>query len=241
MKHSGINSRGSFVAWGTGLEYEYDAQARVLGITDPARKKPLLHMDFDSMLSSDPLSYVRALDKTTKINALVFSNNSTVNLSAILEEPHLRTMIETSAALARCSYDLAHEQFERFEEYFCQNYLLSRLQLEKLTDRDQETRFYRAELETRNRNRVLCRSSNLYAVINKLSKKTARDLTTMEYGYRSQRSAQNLLVVSSNLSVISKILNKNFIPEHRIRHISRISGHIATPKNFIKNIFKSTG
>ena len=220
LKHKELDSRGSFVAWGIGFEYEYDATSNILNINNARKKTPLINIEFDDALSKNALLYTAALEKATQINALSFSNNIYIDLSEILKERHLKTMLKTASVQARYSFDLKTEKFSRFEKSFCKDYFLSKLHFNKCINNAEQSVFYHVELETQNYNTVRCSSAHLYSVIHKLSNKTVRDLMISEYGSHSQTAARNLLAASSNLSIISKILNKNLNPMHRIKQIS---------------------
>ena len=227
LKHREQDSRGSFVAWGIGFEYKYCAESSILNIINAIKRKPLINISFDELMAENALAYTGALEKATQINALTFSNGQHVDLSETLKERHLKIMLETSAMQARYSLDLEAERFERFERRFCRDYTLSRLRFNKCVNSIEETSFYRAELETSNYNSINCSGAHLYGVINKLSAKAMRDLMAREYGYREQSAAQNLLSASSNLGIISQILNKNFNPIYKIRQKSSIRAYIS--------------
>lgn len=220
LKHRELDSRGSFVAWGIGFKYGYDAAASVLKVTNARKQKPLTYIDFDDDMMSDPLGFTAALEKATQISALAFSNEQHLDLTELLGEMHLKVMLETSAMQARYSFDLEKENFERFERNFCDEYILSRLQFHKCENKNSNTLYYKGELETKNRNTVYCHHNHLHSVLKELSNKSLRDLMARECNYRSPATAQNLLAVSSNLHVISQILNKNMNPMHRVRHLS---------------------
>lgn len=219
LKHRELDSRGSFIAWGIGLEYEYDAGSGVLDIAQARRNKPLLYIECDDRLTSNPLSFTCALEKATQINALVFSNNASTDLSDILGERHLKVMLETSAMQASYCYDLEHEDFELFETRFCENHHLRKLRLDKCTNLRGENAFFKGELQTRAQNSIETCGAKLFSVVKKLSNKTIDDLLANQYSYPANKEAQNLLAVSSNLSLISKILDKNFHPMHKMKQI----------------------
>lgn len=219
LKHRELDSRGSFIAWGVGLEYEYDVNSSVLNIVHSRKNKPLIYIDCDSRLSEDPLGFTSALEKATQINALVFSNKTSVDLSDILKERHLKIMLETAALQASYSFDLEKEDYNLFEERFCKNYCLRKIRVHKCIDNEKDTAYFRGELQTRTQNSIQTCGAKLYSVIKGLSNKTVNDLLSQEYGHPSQQDAQNLLAVSSNLSLISKVLDKNFHPMHKIKQI----------------------
>lgn len=219
LKHRELDSRGSFVARGIGFEYEYDASSPVLSVIHARQKKPLLYIDCEKRLSKNPLAFVSDLEKATQINALVFSNRSNIDLSEILRERHLKIMLETSTMQASYSYDLKHDDFDLFEERFCKNYFLRKMRINKCISNERESELFRGELQTKTQNSIHSCGANLYSVMHALSNKTVNDLLANEFGHPLQKEAQNLMAISSNLSLIGKILDKNYHPMHKIKQI----------------------
>lgn len=220
MKHREYGSCGSFTAWGVGLEYEYDAGFSALNIIHSRKNKPLMYVDCDERLAQEPLSFIAAMEKATQLNALVISNNKTIDLSEILEEQHLKTMLKAASYHAGYSCDLQRGAFNAFEERFCKAYCLHKICLNRSSAHIDRPRYYSAELKTNTQNSITSYGANLSSVIRSLSKKTVHDLVNTGFGHITDIEAQNLLAVSSNLSLISKILDKNFHPMHKIRQIN---------------------
>jgi hypothetical protein len=228
LDHREKDSRGSFVAWGTGFTYEYNSEKKALNIVHAIQNKPLIYIDLDRHLAKNPLLYARMLEKVTQVNALVFSNNHDINLADIFENNRLIPILENSAIVARHSYDLETEKFENFSYRFCETYILKSLQLTKYANRTPGSVFYAAEMKTENNNSVHARASQLNQLLDKLSEKTVRDLMTTEYNHHFYKSAQNLLVVSSNLSVMGRVLDKNFIPLHKTERFKHLNSSITS-------------
>ncbi|MCB1531475.1 MAG: hypothetical protein KDJ35_01265 [Alphaproteobacteria bacterium] len=222
LKHRETDSRGSFNAWGVGFDYEYDAKSESLYIIRARDKKPLLYINCEERLTLNPLQYTTALEKATQINAMVFSGNTNVDLSEILQGRQLRTMIKTAALQASYCFDLQQEDFDLFEQRFCETYLLRKLRLNKCVNADRSSAFFRGELQTKTQNSIESSGAKLYSVINSLSTKAMYDLLYNTYGQPSQEEAQNLIDISSNLALIGKILDKNFHPMHKIAHIQAL-------------------
>lgn len=222
LKYREHNSRGSFVAWGIGFHYRYDPDTKILDIIDARRQKPLLFLDFDGKTSKDPLTFTRNLDKANQINALIFSNNTTNDLSETLEDRRLVPILENSVFLAHYCFDLNHGKFQRFAKHFCGDFALKNIQIDRVENINPEASYFLAELRTLNNNAITSRATSLHSVIRKLSEKAVQDLMTAEYGNVLSGSAHNLLTASSKLSIISRILDENFSPHRRIQKMREI-------------------
>jgi hypothetical protein len=217
MKHTKADEAGSFVAWGNGFRYQYEAPNNTLSIAHLERQKVFSRLKFDHHLSKDPLSYVSALDKTNQIKALMYSNNTTTNLADTMDMERVAAIIETTTKISRYAYELKMMEFERFAGHFCSDFALKTLRIKKFTARNQETLFFVGRIQTQNNNSVCVRGCSMPALMAALSDRTLRDLITMEFGHRFENSAQNLLNVSSKLSTLSRVLDDNFIPAKRLK------------------------
>lgn len=218
LKHKEAAPPGSFVAWGIGFAYCYEPKRNVLNISDARSKKPLFYVDCKNQpLAAGACDYAIFFEKATQINALILSNNSTVDLSELLDDRRLAAILEDSANLARYAYSLKQEDFKRFESDFCKNFTLKRLEIKKpktLYPRDSS---YFAKLKTLNNNVITSQKRSLHKILADLSERTLRDLIAVEFGYHFQHSTYDLLTVSSKLAIIGHILDERFIPAQRIK------------------------
>lgn len=218
MKFKGTDNEGSFKAWGIGLGYDYDAKNKKLDIAHAGSVTPLLAVDFDDPMSKRPDIFVRILEKTTQIKALVYSNNTTINLAETLDRQRLPPILQSAGMLARYGFDLEEENFLRFAELFARDFSLKSIGLHKVasaTSNGPEIH-YDAQLETRLSNEVKVRATTLPALLLALSDQIIRDVITLEFGYGQQNTAHLLLSMTSKLSELSFILNDRFVPSRKI-------------------------
>lgn len=217
MRHTKADKDGSFVAWGNGFRYNYEAGQNILSIAHLERQKVFTQLKFDRHLSRDPLAYVSTLDKTNEIKALMYSNNTTVNLADTMELDRMKAIIDITARISRYAYDLNGRDYDRFGGLFCADFSLKNLKIKQYNTRTAENLFLVARIQTMNNNSVCVRGCTAATLMAALSDRTLRDLITMEFGHRFDNSAQNLLNVSSKLSTLSRVLDENFIPSKRLK------------------------
>lgn len=217
MKRKSDNSCGSFSALGTGFKYEYDANSKRLDVFHAKTGSTLLFIDFDKTLSRDPALFVSTLDKSCQIRALTLSNNTSIDLSQTFDDHKLTPMLVETARLARFGFDLMHENFDRFERYFCQDSTIRDMKIQRIRKFDAGSAFYSAQLETRHSNKLVVESTTLHGVMSKLSQKIIQDLITREFVSHFDAFAHTLLKASSNVSILSLILNEKFLPVGRLR------------------------
>ena len=229
MKYVNTCSQGSFIAWGTGFRFEYEAPSRLLSITPLDRKRAIARLRFDKDLAEDPLAYVESLDKTNQIQALMYSNNATLNLAETLDRDRISGLIKSTARISRFAFDLHTKNFERFAWFFCKDFDLESFKIKKFVSKRKETAFYIGKLQTRYHNSVRVRACTLPRLVAALSDKTLTDLITMEFGHSYNNSAHTLLNASSKLSTISRILDENFIPENKVERYKGLKNPIAKP------------
>ena len=216
MKYEKTCSQGSFIAWGTGFRFEYEAPDKLLGITPLDRKSAIAKLRFDQRLAESPLAYVESLNKTNQIKALMYSNNATANLAETLDRKRIGSLIKSTARISRFAFDLRTKNFDRFSWVFCKDFDLESLAIKQVMSKRKHKAFFMARLQTRYNNCVCVRGRTLSALVARLSDKTLSDLITMEFGHSYNNSAHRLLNASSKLSTISRILDENFIPEHKL-------------------------
>ena len=235
MKYVNTCSQGSFIAWGTGFRFKYEAPSRLLSITPLDRKRAIAKLRFDDKLAKEPLAYVESLDKTNQIQALMYSNNTTIDLSDTLDRDRIGGLIKSTAHISRFAFDLNTKNFERFAAFFCKDFELESFKIKKFISKRQETEFYIGKLQTRYNNFVRVRACTLTGLTAALSDKTLTDLITMEFGHSYNNSAHTLLNASSKLSTISRILDENFIPERKLERYKGLKNPITKPQIITKN------
>ncbi|MCF8495893.1 MAG: hypothetical protein K9G62_04405 [Alphaproteobacteria bacterium] len=165
--------------------------------------------------------YVKFLEKITVIKALIFSNHATANLTLTIDENRLPALLQNAAHLADHGYDLKTGRFEYFSGSFCRENGLGTLNLTRLRRPDFRKDLYKADLQTCHGNSISADSDRLHCVLEKLARRTINDLVAAEYKYRTEKSAENLLYVSSRLSTLAHTLDDGFNPEEALRPESR--------------------
>jgi hypothetical protein len=231
LKHKNIKSCGSFTALGTGFKYEYDANLQKLDVSHAKTGSALLFIDFDKQLLRDPELFVSTLDKSCQIRALTLTNNTSVDLSEIFDDHKLTPMMVETARLARFGFDLMHDNFDRFERYFCQDSTIRNMRIKRVRKFDAGSAFYSAQLETRHSNQLVVESPTLHGVMSKLSQKIIQDLITREFVSHFDAFAHTLLKASSNVSILSLILNEKFLPAGRLREAREAPSMNSQSKN----------
>ncbi len=223
MKYKETDNSGSFDAYGAGFTYKYHSNEQSLTILRAHDCKAINTIALDSRSSCDVRAYIDDINKATQIYALMFSNNTQIELVEILKGPRLKSIVKNAARLARYSYDLKSYDFPRFTEKFCTHFSLKDIEVRKIYGRTKEEDFYVAKIKTKKDNAAAAISESLHGIMKDLSEKTVQDLIVAEYGGFNQREAQNLLTVSTNLATISRILNTEFSPHRRIAKYSTMS------------------
>lgn len=221
MKHKTEKSCGSFTAWGTGFNYEYDSNVKKLEIFHARTGSTLIYIDFDKQLSQDPAAFVAMLDKSCQIRALTLSNNTSIDLSETFEDQKLTPVLADTARLARYGFDLMHDNFDRFERYFCQDNTIQNMKIRRVRKYEAGSAFYSAQIETRQSNKVTVESPTLHGAMSKLSQKIVQDLIARELTSNFDVFAHTLLKTSSKVSILALILNEKFLPSCRLKEVHK--------------------
>lgn len=222
MKFEETDAQGSFRVWGTGFLFDYEAKGTLLKISPLDEDRAIAQLKFDRHLAKDPLAYVRSFDKTNQIKALMYSNNSTINLAETMDPERVTSLVSMTARISRCAFDLDTKNFERFSSVFCKDFDLKNLKIKRFNTREGQSELFLARIQTRYNNSVCVRACTMAGLTAALSDRTLRDLITMEFGHSYNNSAHGLLNASSKLSTISRVLDENFIPERKLDRYSKL-------------------
>ncbi|MCK5284786.1 MAG: hypothetical protein KAJ86_04285 [Alphaproteobacteria bacterium] len=220
LKYKEFCSQGSFIAWGIGFNYKYNPDDHILEVSDARKNSPLLHIYLDRHVSRYPVSYIENLEKATQINALMLSNNKTIDLSEILNGSRIIAILENSVRLSRYSFNLEHKKFKHFSYGFCNDFNINLIKIKEIKTRDSKN-FYIAKLRTQNSNEIKATSFSIHGIMKNLSKTAINELMDIEYAHYHSQSAYNLLSASSNMESISHILNNGFSPYKKITEYNR--------------------
>ncbi|GJL84551.1 MAG: hypothetical protein DHS20C02_03260 [Micavibrio sp.] len=215
LLHQETDPQGSFTAWGTGFYYQYDACTNKLSVIQTEGDAHLMNVALDGF-SSDALAYAAHLEKTTQIKALMFSDCTTIDLTKTFDTQKITAIVRSAAIFAGYALDLERHHFRRFSRGFRQSCSLGEVYINSLYQEDPNTEFFKGFVKTKQGNAVCADGSSLTNILADLSDKIVQDLIAMEFGENHRRTAHKLLGASFKLSTTSRILDKNFIPCHKL-------------------------
>ena len=216
----GNDASGSFTGWGTGLGYRYDDTTRQLTIAQ-ADGAPLIDIMLDDASAGGAADFIKVLEKSVQITALMLSNHTTHCLAEVMEAGRLSSILTETARIARHGLDLSAERFAPFEEAFCREYAMRKVSIRKVAGHESQSFYYFATLETRNGSRIEADGATLTLLLSALSGKVIYDLLATEIRYHNKSAPHILMALSYKLSLLSHILNRDFVPENHIRTKTR--------------------
>jgi hypothetical protein len=208
---------GSFEAWGVGFHYKYDAPSNSLSVFKPENAWGMLDISLPRKIEENPMLFVQHLEKVSQIKSLILSNNETVRLCETIVPDKLSAIAKSVSRLALSSFDARPEKLARFAKAMQRQYLLQSVEMNYINARDVKNAFFTASITTKKGNRTDASAASISLLLRELSEKIVRDLMTREFGSAHQGSADRLLVLSSRLSIISRILDENYTPEKSIK------------------------
>ncbi len=215
LLHHETGPLGSFDAWGTGFSYKYDACTNKLSIIRTKEDARLLSVDLDGF-SGDALAYTTHLEKTTQIKALMFSGCTTIDLTETFDTQKLTAIVRSAAIFAGYALNLEQHHFHRFSRGFRESCSLEEVYIDNLHKQGPDTELFKGFVKTKRGNAVSADGASLADVLTHLSEKIVQDLIALEFGGNHRRTAHNLLGASFKLSTTSRILDKSFIPIHKL-------------------------
>lgn len=216
MKFRETDAFGSFLAWGTGFYYEYDATSKTLEVTHAGTKKPIFFTELHDHRSRAPAWFVRTLEKATQVNALILSNNTTIDLAQTVEEQRLPPMVKTCMRMAEYAYNLEYNENEAFSARFCEHFSLKTLKIEKIRGFASSSWVYVGTLTTHSGNRISADGLTIHGLIRDLSQKIITELLPREFGYDLNRPAHRYLLAASKLASLGYLMDEHFEPVHKM-------------------------
>ena len=95
--------------------------------------------------------------------------------------------------------------------------MLKDFKIRKIHFADNTTQPYlKAKIKTDSGYKTEARANSIARVMSTLARQTMQDIVIMEYKTGAQARANELMNMSSQMSAIGKVLDKNFIPKTRI-------------------------
>lgn len=221
---------GSFVAWGISFEYEYDPLTRRLEVLDTRHKLPLLSFEYCKHLKHLPLNFISTIDKATQIQALMLSADASVALSDIYDGVRLVSFIESAVKLSGLAWELKRHCYRNFSNDFTRIYNLREASICRFEPSLTTKEFYRMGLKSENYTSGRATASTLHKTLRQAADVIVTDMAPDEYARRFEKSAQNLLCAATDLSIISKIIDDDYVPMNKLA--SR-QAHLNNMKNKI--------
>ena len=212
------NSESAATIWGIGLCYEYDEVSGRISIIHGRHYQPItdIHLDIDEAIT--PKDFIRFIERTTTIQALLLSNNATCDITEIMPVERLKPYLEHVTDLAWMAALLDYMHYDAFAATICAEFQLQALVITNLNKGVSSNAFYRVSLKTQRENVISCEGFHVRNGLSMLSQKIISDLLVLETGNNFQADAQRLLKLSSDLSMLSLVLDESFIPRRKIKH-----------------------
>lgn len=208
--------QGVVTAGGVGIHYCFDCKNSTLSISTAHTKDVLALIDLDKAVTDYPGVFIEYFEKATQIIALVYSGNKNINLVDILEASRLAEILKTCARHVHHAILLENYEFQSLGAEFCKYYDLNALDIKKIEARTNSAGFYHARIITKYGNSAEVFAYQLDKLVLNLSEKIVADLITAEFGSTPRQYSQKLLIASTALGTIGRILNKRFNPADRI-------------------------
>lgn len=213
MLYQTLGSCGSFKANGAGFYYTYHAENNGLAIFRNISGCKTLNITLPQKIKDNPQLFVSHLEKATQIRALMLSNNATIKLCETIVPEKLAAIAKSVSRLALNSYDLSNNNVDRFANILRRGFGLKELDISYIDHAASGEPYYKAKIITKKDNCLVVRDNSLPVTLKKLSDGIVSDMIMREFTSHTDQNSQNLLRLSTRISVISKILNESFIPE----------------------------
>ena len=166
----------------------------------------------------DLRDFIHLIEKTTQIQSLMFSNNATCDITEIMTHRRMKSYLEHVVELARAALYLKNGHYGAFAETLCTDFELRALTIQNLNKGYSANDFFKITLKTRRGNEVMCEGFYLRNCLSILSQKIISDLLIVETSNNFQADAHRLLKLSSDLSMLSLVLDEQFVPRRKIKH-----------------------
>lgn len=213
---------GSFKMWGVGFIYNYNAHTRIIDIIHARGKHLLMSITLDEDDARHARAYVQCIEKSCQIKAMLLSNNETINLVATLENERLYQILSSVTYLSELAFDLQTKKLNTFCSHIEANYNLESLFIKRMACHRSKSIYYKARLETIRGNEAIARAPTLPATLRLLSEYIIQDILPHEFTTEENYTSA-LLTISSKLSLISRILDQQYIPNRYARTAKNMS------------------
>ena len=208
-----VDPSGDICAYGSAFRYQYDAVDNTLAIYRNISGCKTLRTKLPAKITTDPLLFIEHLEKATQIKALLLSANKTVKLCETIVPEKLSAIAKSVSKLALNSYDLKTDNLEKYSRLIKRSYGLAHFEIVRISYDKISDSYFKAKIISCKNNQVIVRDENLHRLLRKLSEKIISDLIPLEYSSRSNACTDQLLRLSTRLSVMGKIVDSHFFPE----------------------------
>ncbi|MAE52143.1 MAG: hypothetical protein CMH27_10070 [Micavibrio sp.] len=212
LRYQEASRCGSIEAWGAAFNYRYDSDGNTLRVFRNENGCKTLNITLPAKITADPLLFIRQLEKATQIKALMLSNNTTIKLCQTIVPDKLSAIAKSVSKLALNSFDLSTNRIEKFSKLVRRSYGLNEFEIAYI-DHLTSGSYYKAKIVSSRDNCVIVRQDDLATTLQDLSEGIIRDLIALEFSSRHNGTSEQLLRLSTRLSVMSKIVNEKFLPE----------------------------
>lgn len=221
---------GSFRMWGVGLQYIYNAHTNELAIAYGRSKSLLLTLNLSDDLDLPPQIFASYLERSSQIKSLIMSNHQSINIAGQVDPKRLAPIVQSMTRLAKyaCYFDLNLEH--KFCESFASDYDFTKLLLHKLCCPRSRTHYYRARFISKNGHEALVRAPALIDALRALSENIMSNILPLELS-TNYKDLENLMAVSTRLSLLSKIMNESFSPQISLINVQQNTKKINAQKD----------
>lgn len=217
-----VNVCDDVEASGAAFNYRYNAADNTLCLFRNENGCKTLKIVLPTKIAANPQLFIHHLEKATQIKALLLSNNATVRLCQTIVPDKLSAIAKSVSKLALNSFDISCNRIDKFTKMVRRSYGLKEFEIVHISHQDSGS-YYKAKIVSCRNHCVIVREDTIHQLLKSLSEGILSDLVTLEFSSNNKCSEQ-LLRLSTRLSVMAKITNEKFLPENFIR-IARDSGH----------------
>lgn len=207
---------GSLDVKGIGLRYIYSAPDNFLHICiDHKSCKPIFSIYCDRHLSKEILEFIFSIEKISKIKAIILSNHTSVDLTDTMMPQRLDGILDSICYIAQLNLYLEQKRYKKFSKELSYKYNLKDFNIKQFCCQQSGTSYYRALIQSGGGQEAVIRDVEISGLIRKLSESVIRDLIAREFGQNNDL-ANSLLMLSSDMSIMARLMDKHFIPENNL-------------------------
>jgi len=216
MRNVETDLHGSFIACGVGILYKYTAPTNTLEIFLRENRTYLFRMPIGERGAENIQALIHNFDKSVQIRALMISNHKTNDITKTLGAEKLQTIIRSAFKIGFYAFDAQIGEWDKLNLAIAQDFNLRKFKIKRLVCPSAGTAYIRCGIETPRNNELTVRAKTPSGVIKVLSERIIQDLIALEFAYRTDSFAHQLVTLSSKLGTLSRLLDKNYIPAQNV-------------------------